>query len=214
MCAHSRPLHQPQDALANRALDRRSLLRNTNMCTETSLSDKHAAPRSPRHLSPQIVGVSPAAPDTPWHRWYSSPGGFPPQITTCPQRLFVSTLHNVSVPRGALWQTEVLETDPPPFSLSAHFVAAACGPYDWIPAGDATSMPPCRTDARLVRLPSYSDLRPARAMCAVRWRRGCAKKKEGAHLLCAFFFFPPPYSPGNLLAVFRIQLITHQAPFA
>lgn len=42
-------------------------------------------------------------------------------------------------------------------------------------AGDATSMPPCRTDARLVRLPSYSYLRPARTMCAVRWRRGCAK---------------------------------------
>lgn len=29
------------------------------------------------HLSPQIVEVSPAVRDTPWHRWYSSPVGFP-----------------------------------------------------------------------------------------------------------------------------------------
>lgn len=51
----------------------------------------------------------------------------------------------------------------------------------------------------------------AHHVCRALAQRVCQKKKKvGAHLLCAF----PPPSPGNLLAVFRIHLITHQAPFA
>lgn len=211
MCAHSRPLRRPQDALANRALDRRSPLRNTNMCTETSLSDQHAAPRSPRHLSPQIVGVSPAAPDTPWHRWYSSPGGFRLQITTCPQRLFVSTLHNVSVAaRSSLANRGTGDRSTPLLPLSAF-----CCSRVW------TSRPDSCRRCHLAERMRDSSVFSSTAICVQ--RAPCVPcvgaegvpKKEGAHLLCAFFFFfPLSYSHGNLLAVFRMHLITHQAPFA
>lgn len=44
------------------------------MFLQRTISDLHVL--FPGHLpplSPQIVEVSPAAQDTPWHRWYSSP---------------------------------------------------------------------------------------------------------------------------------------------
>lgn len=43
----------------------------------SALSPVLSSPLSAHHLSPQIVEVSPAVRDTPWHRWYSSPVGFP-----------------------------------------------------------------------------------------------------------------------------------------
>lgn len=53
----------------------------------------------------------------------------------------------------------------------------------------------------------------AHHVCRALAQRVC-QKKEGAHLLCAHPSLSSPCSPGNLLAVFRIHLITHQAPFA
>lgn len=157
-----------------------SSLGNTDLCVrKIPLSEQAhrrlmASPHSAHHLSPQIVGVSPAARDTPWHRWYSFPVRFKSQLA----RSVCSFL------QMSRWRKVICgEHKSSRRVLLSAFLPRVCG------LSQPDSCRRCHLASLLMRMrgvsvsPSYSGLLPARTMCALRWYRGCAK--QCAHLLCS-----------------------------
>lgn len=80
------------------------------------------------------------------------------------------------------------------FPFSA-FSLRVCRLDYWIPVGDAT------VDAWLVRLPSYSDLPPARQMCLALARRVCQTQNAPSARVFVFCFVVVVFFLFNLDAV-------------
>lgn len=152
-----------------------------------------SSPHSAHHLSPQIVGVSPAARDTPWHRWYSSPGGFPSEIATCPQRLFVCLFFlETSLCRRVIFGEQKSLRQVP---LSAYL------PCMWTNQPDSCRR--CHLATLLMRMRG-SSVFPPTAVCSqhapcvpLRWHRGCAKKQTNNTRTSSTLQFPLAWKLGG-----------------
>lgn len=131
-------------------------------------NDTHiiSSPQSCHHVSPQRVEVSPAVRDTPWHRWYSSPVGFPLNLSgACFSFLLLLLLPLVSQCRevisGLLTELQ---------TLSPQRIFAWCVDFT---TGFLQAMPPrhpppprwCGCAAR--PSPLLQSLFPARTVCAL-----------------------------------------------
>lgn len=139
------------------------------------------------HLSPQTVEVSPDARDTPSHRWYSSPTGFPHQaqlVRSVFVGLFLPLRCLTSVRYSLIfgWRQKALHSPP----LSAFL------PRVWTLQLDSCRrchratlllLLLCDADAWLVCLPSYGASKPARAVCS----HVCACVRERASV-CVLAF--------------------------
>lgn len=134
-----------------------------------------ARTRSARNVSsPQRVGGSPAAQDTPWHRWCSSPRGFLLEITTCRRPgVFVVQLPSV----GGGWVGGGEEVDiggsgsVEPTMSSAHVALRPDFSVEFQQAVPPRHLPACGCVAPLLTPPTCAFPAPTRH---VRWHGGRA----------------------------------------